>query len=62
MREISPAEDLSADDFVRLLPESLKKVVERIRSEKQSGAPVAFYPVVEQFADAQRRKASTPYR
>lgn len=37
MREISPAENLSADDFYSLLPPGIQAIVDTIRQEKKAG-------------------------
>ena len=38
MREISPAVGLTVDEWIAVMPDSLKEVVERIRQEKRLGA------------------------
>ena len=37
MREISPAENISADEFLNTVSIDIKKFVEKIRNEKLSG-------------------------
>jgi hypothetical protein len=37
MREISPAHNVSADDFIKMMPYEFRKIVEHIRNQKLSG-------------------------
>src|ERR1700679_1139477 len=37
MREISPAEGISADEYVALLPAAIRQLVNEIRRRKQAG-------------------------
>lgn len=38
MREISPAENMSADDFLRLAPAEIRQRASEIRRQKKDGA------------------------
>jgi len=38
MREISPASDVSVDDYIKLLPSELRSLVAEIRRQKRAGA------------------------
>jgi len=37
MREISPAAGVSVDDYLKLMPDAMKRIVEEFRRQKQNG-------------------------
>lgn len=41
MREIGPRTDISAEDYIKMLPAEIRRVVEEIRRQKREGSDSA---------------------